>query len=57
VRKVKAPSTNPSSGALVPSSSSGHVSTFSFSFRIIRTQVAPDPIVGWLEPSVGFIIL
>ena len=54
VRKVKAPHVVPSAGASVPSSSSGHVSIFPFFFLIIRTRVAPEPIVGWLQPSVGF---
>jgi hypothetical protein len=53
VRKVKVPPIPPSVDAPVPSSSSGHVSAFSFFFLIIRTRVAPEPIVGWLQPSVG----
>ena len=54
VRKVKAPPVVPSAGAHVPSSSSGHVSVFPFFFLMIHTRVAPKPIVGWLQPSVGF---
>jgi hypothetical protein len=54
VRKVKAPLTTPSADAPVPSSPSGHVSDFSFFFIIIHTRVAPEPIVGWLQPSIGF---
>jgi hypothetical protein len=53
VRKVKAPPVVPSAGAPVPSSSSGHVSVFPFFYLMIRTRVAPEPIVGWLQPS-GF---